>query len=621
MIFAAAFAAAANTSDNGTDRGVISSGDPGDGEPKYKWFTSPIITDEFMLYTADDLAGFANVVNGDPNAPEQFSFSGGIVALGADIDLSVHYGESYNDGKGWVPIGYITTKFEGTFDGNGKTISGLYINDPDRNYAGLFGFAGSCEIKNIDLEDVSIIGKEYVGGIAGDLRYGSAENCNISGSVGGTDWVGGIAGTSFGSITGCSSSGSVGGTDWVGGIVGLNNGGSVTGSHSSSAINITANNITGSYYAGGIAGAIYGDIGYCYSTGNINVSGSDHSSVGGIAGAISENGSNVTYCYSTGDITGIKLVGGIVGNAGYSNISDCRSTGSITGTAWVGGIAGVAGGETKDCYSTGNITGNSDDNGNVGGIAGEMTGGAVKYSYSTGNVTGGGAVGGIAGRCIGSIEYCYSTGDVTGRSGLYGDVGGIAGAITGNAVLYCYSTGDVNGYANNVGGIAGTVAGNSVVGWCYSVGNVSGLTNVGGIAGLIQSDSFASTCAALNPTVQGDSYVGRIAGLKYGEQANASGKAFAGMKVNGTITGPAGESVTAVQVINDGSIGGYFPTIDGWTIVNGKLPGIGAAVNMPAHLQVLAVTFSVTGGNGTLTATAGGASISSGTAVDDGKTV
>ena len=127
-------------------------------------------------------------------------------------------------GKDWTPIGTsFGNSYTGTFDGNGKTITGLTVTGSDR-YTGLFGFIKGT-VKNVVLTEINITSGTFVGGVAGWSFGGNIENCSVSGSVSGSD-VGGVVGyQQGGSITGCSSSATVKGTQRAGGVAGATNSG------------------------------------------------------------------------------------------------------------------------------------------------------------------------------------------------------------------------------------------------------------------------------------------------------------------------------------------------------------------------------------------------------------
>jgi hypothetical protein len=110
------------------------------GTPDYSWYGNGSAY-TFSIATADQLAALANLVNGD-DGKTAVDFTGKTINLTADINLSTHYGTSYNSGKGWIPIGHKDTGplyFYGVFDDGGHTISGLYINSTDYDNTGLFG--------------------------------------------------------------------------------------------------------------------------------------------------------------------------------------------------------------------------------------------------------------------------------------------------------------------------------------------------------------------------------------------------------------------------------------------------------------------------------------------------
>ena len=204
----------------------------------------------------------------------------GHFVLTADIDL--------NDVP-VIPIGNSTNQFTGVFDGNECVIRNVDVNMPGSNRVGLFGCLGAnSQIKNLGVEDTSILGDLYVGGLVGLNQYhGTLSNCYSTGTVSGTsNYVGGIS-------------------NHVGGLVGYN----------------------------------HGTISNCYSTATVTGSWA----VGGLVASNSTRGT-VTNCYSTGSVTGGSSVGGLVG-VNWETISNCYSTGSVGGTGdYVGGLVGYKGG-------------------------------------------------------------------------------------------------------------------------------------------------------------------------------------------------------------------------------------------------------------------------------------
>ena len=241
----------------------------------------------YEVYNAEGLKNIAELVN------EEWKL-GINITLTADIDLK---------GIDWTPIGKDNNKaYTGTFDGAGKTITGLTVTGSNK-YAGLFGRIGSGgTVKNVVLEGVQITSDNssgYAGGVAGNSFGGTIENCSVSGSVSGSFSVGGVVGYQFGSsITGCSASASVKGTQRAGGVAGTtNSGATLTACYATG--DVTVENDGTSYaWAGGIVGTNGGNsILACYAAGNVSGKGGGTIYVGGVVG---ENYATVTACYWSG---------------------------------------------------------------------------------------------------------------------------------------------------------------------------------------------------------------------------------------------------------------------------------------------------------------------------------
>ena len=259
----------------------------------------------YTVTSAEGLKNIAKLVN------EQWNL-GINITLTADIDLK---------GIDWTPIGKDDNKaYTGTFDGNGKTITGLTVTGSDQ-YAGLFGYIGSGgTVKNVVLEGVQIESDNDmsdVGGVAGQ-SYGNIENCSVSGSVSvsGTNSIaGGVVGyQTGGSITGCSSSATVNAGGVAGGVVGLADGGAtLTACYATDNVTIESSG-TGSYFAGGVVGInTVSTIKACYAWGSVTGSGSGTVYVGGVTGTNDEG--TLTACYhATGTVSGPDgATGGVTG--------------------------------------------------------------------------------------------------------------------------------------------------------------------------------------------------------------------------------------------------------------------------------------------------------------------
>lgn len=217
-------------------------------------------SDPFLITTAEELDTVRNY-----EIPDLY------FKLAADIDLS-----SYS--QGWQPIGAGGYRggFAGHLDGNGHKITGLTINRPNDNFAGLFAYIEyGASVSNMVLEQVNVAGRTYVGGLAG-YSAGEIRDSYVSGSV-----------------TGTGSS--------VGGLIGYNDYGTVINSFATA-------NVTGNSYVGGLVGSNYGEISYAYATGSIMGSGN---AAGGLVGY---NNGEINYSYAMGGVTGSGAdVGGLVG--------------------------------------------------------------------------------------------------------------------------------------------------------------------------------------------------------------------------------------------------------------------------------------------------------------------
>ena len=215
-------------------------------------------------------------------------------------DMTLNYTLADNidlTGKDWTPIGTsFGNSYTGTFDGNGKTITGLTVTGSDR-YTGLFGFIKGT-VKNVVLTEINITSGTFVGGVAGWSFGGNIENCSVSGSVSGSD-VGGVVGyQQGGSITGCSSSATVKGTQRAGGVAGAtNSGATLTACYATGDVTVE-NDGPNNACAGGVVGSnAYSTVIACYAAGNVSGTGSGTIHVGGVVG---ENYATVTACYWSG---------------------------------------------------------------------------------------------------------------------------------------------------------------------------------------------------------------------------------------------------------------------------------------------------------------------------------
>ena len=199
----------------------------------------------------------------------------------------------------WVPIGNDAKKYQGTFDGNGKTITNLYINAIKENMGiGFFGYTLQSKIKNLTFENANVTNTySHTGVLVGYAGYGSTlQNIKISNTCqmkGGT-FTGGIAGLLDGNAYNCVNYATVQGTQYI----------------------------------------------------------------GGLCGDYSRTGNSMTACANYGNVTASSLgVGGLVGNFDSGTIQDCANYGDVKGTYRVAGMAGfVSEGKVQNVFSYGNVS-------------------------------------------------------------------------------------------------------------------------------------------------------------------------------------------------------------------------------------------------------------------------
>ena len=254
----------------------------------------------YIITKAEELAWFRDQVNSG-----QYSICAKIADNVEVIDMSTvcHAADkSQNlEEKSWVPIGNRNIiKYRGTFDGNGKTITNLYINasQTSQNNMGLFGYTYQSTIKNLTFENVNVTNTQSNTGIlVGKAGYGSTlQNIKISKTC----------------------------------------------------------QIKGGNYTGGIAGELDGNAYNCVNYTTVQ----GIKSVGGLFGRYSRKGNSITACANYGNVTASSdMVGGLVGYYSSGTIQDCANYGYVKGTYRVAGMAGfVSEGKVQNVFSYGNVS-------------------------------------------------------------------------------------------------------------------------------------------------------------------------------------------------------------------------------------------------------------------------
>jgi len=229
------------------------------------------------------------------------------------------------DVENWTPIGSDPINaFQGVFDGNGKTIYNLTINDNANNNKGLFGYIQTATIKNLMLTEVDIVGSNQVGGLAGYAMSSNIENC-------------GVITEAYKFITG---------VNYVGGLVGLSSG--LSGSETNIKKSFSQAVVKGWSYSGGLIGeADYSTIENSYSTGEFTEKFPNSHTIGGFIGQL-DNGT-VTNCYSVSKVTlqtGATVYGAFIGSIFNSDILNSFYNTDINGDML--GISSSGGSNTSN---------------------------------------------------------------------------------------------------------------------------------------------------------------------------------------------------------------------------------------------------------------------------------
>ena len=252
----------------------------------------------YKISSAAELAWFRNQVNSGNNSIS--------AELTENIDLvefcHAKDGTKYTEELSWTPIGNLDNRYQGTFDGKGKTISNLYINATPRDYAGFFGFADNGSIKNITFDNAKVTSiAQFTGILIGQANNSFIENIKTSEScsVDGDKTVGGIAGSVLGNIIKCEN-------------------------------HARANGANGAYYVGGIVGRYDGydkSITSCANYGDVTSTGN---CVGGMVGYFGSG--TIQNSANYGNVTGTDNVGNLIGFADECNLNNVLGTGNVTAT-------------------------------------------------------------------------------------------------------------------------------------------------------------------------------------------------------------------------------------------------------------------------------------------------
>ena len=509
---------------------------------------------------------FTSGVLTNPSVPEQFTAymlvhnATNLANIGSNLAGRYALSKDINSVGAFAPLGGVSSRFTGTFDGLGRTIDGLNIASTVTgfNSLGMFSAIGATGVvKNVNFTNATVTANPNAGGpgqfigIVAGQNAGTIDNVTVDGSV---------------------SNGGIQNGIIAGGIVGQNGifgpGGSFgIISNSMAEVNVTVgNSTTGSQNnnAGGAVGSNPGQIINVLATGD--VSGGTNSFIGGLVGRNDNTGtitgtgvfpsflSGATGNVSLSDATG-SAAGGFVG-FNFGNISGINvATGNVTGgpssdifkAGSIGGFVGLndAAGQISGAFAIGTVSAGA--NSGAGGFVG-FNNGTISAASAFGNVTSQDNVaGGFAGFNGGTISASIASGNVSaGGHAVGGFVGDNMGTISGSSAIGTAtgtsSMSDVGGFAgNNSGTISGSQA----------LGNVSGGSSAGGFAG--NNDDGASIANSF-----------ALGSVTVGSNATAGGFVSGNF---GTITGS--QSFGAVTGGSNAYLGGFvagnFGTIDNST--------------------------------------------------------
>jgi parallel beta-helix repeat protein len=510
-----------------------------------------------------------------------------------------------NGYKGFDPIGNGGAEeyFTGSFDGNGNTITDLWIFRKDENYVGLFSaFGEGASVFDVTLSGANIVGGAHTGGVVGSIVENSTiDHVVVDGSMVRaylSYYGGGITGQMMGSESAITSSTVTNGTvhgsgNVIGGIVGYLVDGSITNATSTA-------NIDGGEYIGGAVGQmvtgtvtnvhVFGDVDSNFSE-DVYLSGvaKNGQYTGGFVGHIS--GGLITESSASGDVTFQgNYGGGFVGKINDGAITYATSTGNVTALArvideisyypdYVGGFAGNIENnsfnyETPDelgivlthLYASSTVY--APTSSYVGGFAGYIVNRSIASSTAVGAVTGEQYVGGFGGLtgCYSEFRDSSAAVDVVSLDGYAGGFSGFDGCEgDGSEFIRVSATGDVvssPGTTTGVGGLIGAIYRASVVD-SFATGAVSSTgSEVGGLIGT----------AAYNVSVDTSYATGDV----YGEGYNVGG-------LIGQIIGQDGQLATVTNVYArgdvstmSGQIGGLIGYMDSYvTVSNAYATGFG----------------------------------------------
>ncbi len=470
----------------------------------------------YNIATAADLVAFAAKVNS------------GNTAITGNLTANITCSGT------WTPIGTASYPFNGTFNGNGHTISGLYVSNSSTTYVGLFGYIGS----NGTVQNVGVINSTLKGG----------------------NYVGGIAGQNAGKIINCYSTATVG--------IATSSGG---GSFYSITVDNASEDVVAPMAKEGLSmatGALDGISTSIYSIGD-----DDYPStpsvptkvVGGLVGYMT--GGSVSYSYNTGSVetSSSNYNGGIVGYKGNGTVTNCYTqSGSTSYGGTTKSAAQFKSGEVAYLLNNNSSSGVWKQTLN-GSNYPSFTGGTVYYangSYTnTTFVPGADGYYAISNASqLNSFAQLVNSGNTTIKGKLTANIS-CSGTWTPIGTSYAFN-GIFDGQGHTISGL-----------------NVTSGNNVG-LFGIIGSNGTVQNVGVINSTLKGGNYVGGIAGQSAGRIINCYSTATVGI----TTSSGGGSAYYSVDV---DSISGNYDVApmakEGLSMATGTLDGISTSIyNIPS---------------------------------------
>ncbi|MBP5524554.1 MAG: hypothetical protein J6Y11_02980 [Paludibacteraceae bacterium] len=496
----------------------------------------------YEIANAGQLYWFANFINqSDTNCFVNAKLVNDIVINDNIFDENGNLTKDSLSLRKWLPIGvrYVVNTndsryYQGSFDGQGHSIKGIYFNDPkaivsDRVETGV-GFFGTIKngvVKNVNLVDCYFKCESFVGGLACYAGGTVIDSCSVSGYIYTTgSLVSGFVCSDAKKISNCTNYATViqdqNYSDWLGSY----------GTHS----------VMG---AAGIGPA--DTIANCTNNGNIlgyyNVAGIAQHSTGGL----------ICNCVNNADsIKGYMNTGGICSLLNGSTISDCVNNGTILG---------------RPSGSIGGINAKSDKKSTIIGCTnnGEIIIRGDCYD-----------VGGIAGNNSANLYKCKNNGNISSLGGSSpSSLGGIVGSNYSEIIDECLNKGSISSTGHSVGGIVGTTSGYNIIN-CFNYGDIKGEETVGGICGQFMNNSNLNIVYCANyGNIDGDEFCGGVAGDGFRgkvkcsyNRGNVNSKEYSGGLIGSLTYASVNDCYNAGEVIGQKYTAGLIGKMSGDTITN-----------------------------------------------------